>query len=308
MKLKKLAKILVITSIVTVVGCVGITKAFEEASKVKPDYYSQIKTAPLEQKYLARGQYAVASQIVPSSQKEFKEYKIYYPQNIQSLNEKLPVIVIANGTGFPYTKFEPALNRLASWGFVVIANDEAHSWSGLSSSQGLALLDKLNADKNSVFFNKLNTQNAGIAGHSQGGVGAINGATRFANSAQFKAIYTASTTQLPIAHRLKWDYDPSKIRVPYFATAGAGMIDAGNDKDPYSGITTLKSMLDNSNKINSFNVVARRKGADHSELLYLGDGLMTAWFMWHLKGDNSAREILKELPNNPNWQDVKIKH
>lgn len=69
--------------------------------------------------------------------------------------------------------------HLASWGFVVIGNDEPTSFSGVPSSNALMLLNKLNPDKNSVFYRKLNTHNAGISGHSQDGVGAINGTTNF---------------------------------------------------------------------------------------------------------------------------------
>uniref|UniRef100_UPI003F589BAF hypothetical protein n=1 Tax=Neisseria leonii TaxID=2995413 RepID=UPI003F589BAF len=51
---------------------------------------------------------------------------------------------------------------------MVIANDDPNSWDGSSSSQSLAKLDELNRDKNSLFYNKLDTNRAGIMGHSQG--------------------------------------------------------------------------------------------------------------------------------------------
>lgn len=223
---------IVIAILVLFVGCKGVLKIIEEASKIKPGYYKQVQAAaPIEQKYNEFGQYAVQSQVFPSNDARFATYKIWYPADIAQSKMPYPVIVSANGSGFPYQKYEPVLERLASWGFVVIANDDGTSWSGLSSSQSLTKLDELNTDKSSVFYQKLDTNNAGITGHSQGGVGAINAATEFANSYQFKSIHTASTTKLPLAQQLGWNYYVNKISVPYFAVAGTGGVDAGNGDD-----------------------------------------------------------------------------
>lgn len=291
-------------------ACSPLGKAIAEATKMKPDYYTQIKTtAPIEHKYTQMGGLTVASQIFPSNQAHFKEYKIWYPQNIQNSTERYPVVVFANGSGTPYSRYEPMFAHLASWGFVVIGNDEHHSWNGLSSSNALALLDKLNLDKNSIFYHKLDTQNAGISGHSQGGVGAINGATNFNNSHQFKAIFTASTTKHELARALKWDYDIKKVRVPYFSVAGLGQMDAGNGKEAHSGIAPLHSMKTNFDNIKSgqLTISARRKDAEHGDMLYKGDGYMTAWFLYHLKNDVQASKMLDEIKHNANWQDVWVK-
>ncbi|MDO4434764.1 MAG: hypothetical protein Q4B82_09345 [Alysiella sp.] len=63
----------------------------------------------------------------------------------------MPVVVFANGTGMQYYKYKAVFEHLASWGFVVIGNDDKESWSGLSSSQSLAVPDNLNSNKNSLF-------------------------------------------------------------------------------------------------------------------------------------------------------------
>ena len=296
------------------VGCTSIGKKIEQAFAIKADYYTQVQSNyPIERQYNGLGQHQVQSQVFPSNDARFKTYKIWYPANIAQSTKPFPVIVSANGSGSAYQKYEPVLERLASWGFVVIGNDDGTSWSGLSSSQSLAKLDELNADKNSIFYRKLDTNNAGITGHSQGGVGAINGATEFANSRQFKSVHTASTTKLPLAQQLKWDYHINKITVPYFATAGMGGVDAGNGDDVKSGITPLSSMQANARQINSkkLNVMARRKDADHSQMLYIGDGYMTAWFLYTLLNDANAGKAFvganPEIQVNQNWQDVQIK-
>lgn len=294
-----------------IAGCSALEKGFAEAFKVQPDYYTHIKTtAPIESKYTQMGNLTVASQVFPSNQAHFKEFKVWYPTDITQAGKSYPVIVSANGTGFPYQKYEPVLARLASFGFVVIGNDDGTSWSGLSSSQSLALLTQLNSDKNSIFFNKLNINKAGIIGHSQGGVGAINGATNFNNSHQFKAIFTASTTKHDLARALKWDYDIKKVRVPYFEVSGVGIVDAGKANETNGGIAPLLSLRNNFNQIasNQLTVSARRKDSDHGDMLYKGDGYMTAWFLYHLKNDVQAGKMLDEIKHNANWQDVAIKH
>ena len=310
---KGLIGVMLVTGIVAV-GCTAIGKKLEQVFAIQPNYYTQTQTNyPIERQYTGLGQYAVQSQVFPSNDARFKTYKIWYPANIAQSTKPFPVIVSANGSGSAYQKYEPVLERLASWGFVVIGNDDGTSWSGLSSSQSLAKLDELNADKNSIFYKKLDTHNAGITGHSQGGVGAINGATEFANSHQFKSVYTASTTKLPLAQGLKWDYHINKITVPYFATAGMGGVDAGNGKDKNSGITPLWSMQENAGQINSkkLTVMARRKDADHGQMLYIGDGYMTAWFLYTLLNDTNAGKAFvganPEIKHNQLWQDVQVK-
>lgn len=311
----KFLKIALLASLTlgSLIACSTLEK-LDRKPVVNISYTQQIQgLMPIEAKYTRMGQFAVASQTVPSGESQFSEHKIWYPQNINQINGKLPVVVFANGTGVPYYKYEAVFEHLASWGFVVIGNDDKNSWSGLSSSLSLTVLDKLNSDKNSIFYNKLDTKNAGISGHSQGGVGAINGATKYANSHQFKAVYTASTTKLALANGLKWGYDISKIRVPYFAVSGTGVFDAGNGK-PDSGIAPVSSMQENFGKIQSgqLTVSARRKNTDHGEMLFKPNGYMTAWFMYHLKNDVQAGKVFtnqlsSELHQNPNWQDVWVK-
>lgn len=49
---------------------------------------------------------------------------------------------------------------------------------------------------------------------------------------------------------------------------------------------------------------------EHGDMLRYADGYMTAWFMYYLKGYADAGTAFfgenAELPNNPNWQDVRV--
>lgn len=57
-------------------------------------------------------------------------------------------------------------------------------------------------------------------------------------------------------------------------------------------------------------VMAREKNMEHGDMLRYADGYMTAWFMYYLKGYADAGTAFfgenAELPNNPNWQDVRV--
>lgn len=298
------------------VSCSNYIKKLEiEHPSAPVEYYNGTQaTMPIEQKYTKLGQYGVSSVIFPSGVSKYKEYKVWFPKNIADSKERYPVVVFANGSGVKYYRYESVFEHLASWGFVVIGNDDPTSFSGESSSKALALLDKLNSDESSVFYGKLDTNNAGISGHSQGGVGAITAATNYANSSQYKAVFTASTLRHAAAEAIKWPYDISKIRVPYFAIAGTGKMDAGTPDNPNAGIAPLPSVIENHNKINNgqLTAMAIRINNDHPEMLYIGDGYMTAFFRFILMNDAEAGKAFTgaqpEITTNSNWQDVKIKN
>jgi hypothetical protein len=98
------------------------------------------------------------------------------------------------------------------------------------------------------------------------------------------------------------------------AVAGTEASDAGDGKDKNKGIAPLWSMIDNYNKLptNTPTVRARRKDTKHGQMLYNGDGYMTAWFLYTLTNNSESKQIFvgnnPELKQNPNWQDVEMKN
>ncbi len=301
---KGLIGVMLVTGIVAV-GCTAIGKKIEQALAIQPNYYTQTQTNyPIERQYTGMGQYAVQSQVFPSNDARFKSYKVWYPANIAQSTKPFPVIVSANGTGFPYQKYEPVLTRLASWGFVVIGNDDGTSWSGLSSSQSLAKLGELNTDKNSVFYGKLNINNSGIVGHSQGGFGVVNAITVQPHHEKFKSAVILSSNAQSNSF-LKWTADATQIRVPTLILSSTGKAD--ETLAPLVSIQKLYSQIPN----NVHKVMALRQNADHGDMLYRGDGYMTAWFLYTLLNDANAGKAFvganPEIKHNGLWQDVQIK-
>jgi hypothetical protein len=102
-------------------------------------------------------------------------YTIFYPQPFDA-NCLAPIVAWGNGTGVTgsdvYAFFN---NNAASWGIVVIASDNSNTGSGAYHKSGIDYLLKQNQDSSSIFYHKLSTR-AGVAGHSQGGIGATQGA------------------------------------------------------------------------------------------------------------------------------------
>lgn len=187
----------------------------------------------------------------------------------------------------------------------------------------------LNEDSQSVFYGHIDTENIGIAGHSQGGVGAINAVTQHENGNKYKAICAQSTTSSAVAYALNlldgelgggWNCDTATLSIPAFMVAGTGNADAGNVEEnrlelaegETQGICPLwwlracyDAMPDSVST-----VIGRLVGKDHGDIPHSADGYMTAWFMYWLQGDEEAGKAFfgenAEIKTNENWQDVTV--
>lgn len=290
----------------------------QEEPSVAADYYQQTPVCgTIEAEYTAMGDYEVSYAEYPALDVLIKQYKVWYPSALEEGSQEWPIVVMANGTGVPASRYEPIFQHLASWGFVVIGNEQQASWQGDGSEGALELLIRLNEDPESAFYQKLDLECVGAAGHSQGAIGAINGVTNQPNGWRYKALYTASTPSSRYAMTLNWNYDVSKIQIPYFMAAGTGLLDAGEEGLPEVvedtqeiSISPLWSQEENYSLIPNTTpkLRARRTGADHAEMLPWGDGYMTAWFMYWLQGDQEAGKAFfgegAEILSNPCWQDL----
>ena len=290
-----------------------------DVPSVTADYYAQTQTGgEIEETYTAMGEYDVDYAEYPAQDLLIKQYKIWYPSALAGEEgREWPIVVMANGTGVPASRYTPVFRHLASWGFVVIGNEMQNSWSGGASAGALDLLAELNEDPSSLFYHKLDLDNVGSAGHSQGAIGAINAVTTQPNGDSYKALYLASTPSSLYASTLEWAYDPALIDVPCFMTAGTGLLDAGEAGSPEVAeeaqevsIAPLWSQEENYGLIPDSvpKLRARRTGADHAEMLPWPDGYMTAWFMYWLQGDQTAGRAFfgpeAEILHNPLWQDI----
>ena len=301
---KKFLKVvgIIVLIIVVLVVLLLIKSAFSLA--VPKDYTETVKTGgEIEAKYLKNGTYKTAY-IEYKVLENYDKYEIYYPEELTSANKKYPVIVVSNGTGVKGSQAKAVFEHFASWGFIVIGNDEAYSWNGFASDMSLNFLLKSNDDSESIFYQKIDTDNIGSVGHSQGGVGAINTVTDTKHSDLYKTVVAESPTNPELSVSLEWDYDISKVNIPIFMVAGTKgdfemktVIPSEKMHEMYEQTTAPKAM-------------ARKKDCEHSHMLYSADGYVTAWFMWQLQGDDEAAKAFfgdkPELMNNEHYQEQRI--
>lgn len=165
----------------------------------------------------------------------------------------------------------------ASWGFLVIGTQEQNDWNGFAAEMCVRHLERLHenavvGDKESYFYGKVDLDNVGIVGHSQGGVGAVNAVTVQPHKDVFKTAVVLPPTNKALAAELEWYYDATQIRVPTFLISGAG----GGDDWVATGEQLGQIYAD----IRGEKLMVPRKDTPHNEVLYAPNGYVVAWLMW----------------------------
>ncbi len=253
--------------------------------------------------------------ICPVKKISLGDYVFIYPEELELSNQSYPIVVWGNGTANTYVNYEASLTSLASYGFVVVGCNDSNMGDGKTLYEMGLFARSLNDKKESIFYQKLDVKNIGVAGHSQGACGAVNAATKYEESKElFTSLFTTSLPKLEMCVDKKnmefayWKYDVSLIRVPYFATTGTMFLDS-------LWISTLKSIEENfahlSEEIPAF--MARQVGANHNIVNeYHGCGYFNAWFCYTLKNDSKAAQAFigdKEIDKNTGrWKDFKAKN
>ena len=309
-KSKNMWKVIAIVLIVFVVATLalkGCGQALSKIPSVPSDYIQKVKTGgEIEAKYLAMGSHEV-EHLESATVSSLEKFEVYYPKDIDKMG-KVPVVIFLNGTGTPATKYPALQEHLASWGFITVANEENNSFYGEGvelSIRYLKLSDDYDlGDHESPLKGHIDFDNIGVTGHSQGGIGVINGITIHPNSDMVKAAVMLSSTETDMAKAFLWDSDSSLIHANTLMIGSTGQMD--------SSISPLESMRKTYENITGdvTKVLARRNDCDHGEMLYYADGYVTAWFCWQLQGDEEAAKAFigdsPEIMNNPLYQDQKI--
>ena len=266
---------------------------------VPNDYTETVETGgALEAKYLAMGPYEV-KHVKAEAPEDWKEFVAYYPAQLEDSGDQWPAVVFVNGTGVYAAKYPALFRHLASWGFIVLGNEDPGTFSGDSTDATLAWLLEQNGDPDSVFYQKVDTAHMGLSGHSQGGVGVFNAISEQPNGGLYTCAVSLSPTQEDLAAALNIPYDPSKTVIPTLVLAGTS-----NDVITPEGMEKLYG------KLGGPKAMALRTDTDHGSMLYSGDSYVTAWLMYWLRGDEEAGKAFwgeaPELAGNPNWRGVQI--
>ncbi|MBR3021174.1 MAG: hypothetical protein IKH59_02270 [Bacteroidaceae bacterium] len=256
----------------------------------------------LEKQYAANGQYQVELFTQEDADERIKLLQVYFPADLKTTQKKWPLVLMANGTGIRASKYKAIFRHLASWGFIVVGNEDEWTWDGKSISKSLDMMLKANEDPSSLFYQKVDTANIGLTGHSQGGMCVYTSASLFENSHLYKALCTQSGTAKMLVDSLGGAF-LNDIQAPMLMMGGCGNIDANM-------LCKLEDMQNTYDGIGSERrVMGRIKGTDHGDMLPRGDAYMTAWMRYWLCGDKEAGKCFvgndAEILTNSSWQDVK---
>lgn len=295
----KILKIVGIVLLVLIVLIVALLIYLSMKPFVPNNYTKTVDTGgAIEAKYLSTGAYEV-KYIEAEATEDWKKFEAFYPADLETGTDAYPVVVFANGTGVFASKYKALFKHLASWGFIVLGNEDPSTCTGASADATLAWLLEQSNDPDSVFYQKVDTKHIGISGHSQGGVAVFNAVSEQPHGGLYTCAVSLSPTEWALAMAIGLDYDPSKMTAPTLILAA-----------PENDVITPDGVKGLSDIIPAGTVRALRPGMDHGRMLYSADGYVTAWFMWQLQGDqDAARAFVGENPellNNTMYQDAAI--
>jgi hypothetical protein len=100
----------------------------------------------------------------------FALYTVFYP-GVMPEGEKFPLIVWGNGTCAMPEGYGALLRYVASYGYIIVAPNSRWVGSGAAMRRGLDFMFAANMDQSSKYYQKIDTDNVGAMGHSQGGMG-----------------------------------------------------------------------------------------------------------------------------------------
>ena len=231
------------------------------APMVPKNYTKTVETGgEIEAAYMASGQYQV-KRIEAEAPGDWKKFVAYYPADLEESESTFPVVVFVNGTGVGASRYQALFQHLASWGFIVLGNEDPSTCTGASAEATLVWLLEQNNDLDSVFYQKVDTEHIGISGHSQGGVAVFNAVSEQPHGELYTCAVSLSPTEWALAMAIGLDYDPSKMTTPTLILAAAE-----NDVITPDGVKGLAEAIP------AGTVIALRPGMDHGKMLYSADG------------------------------------
>lgn len=306
--IKALFKILKVIFIIVLVLAAIITVWYlwaDNAPVIWKGYNEKIETGgESEAKYLKNGKYETSKK-TEKAEKPINKYTIYYPSEMESNDKEYPMVLVVNGTGFKATKYEPALKQLASWGFIVVGTQDKGTGTGETTIKTLNYMLSENENKDSIFYNKIDDDNIGITGFSQGGAATIRAIMMYEESHYFKtAVPLSPVSERTAEQTTNYPYDISNVSCPILMLAGTS---GDFETQTVIPIGDMNAMY---GKITSPKVMARRVDMTHDDMMYKAGGYVTAWFMWQLQGDEEAAKAFvgdnPEIMNNALYQDQQI--
>lgn len=266
--IKRFFKIIGMMVLVVVLLIIGGFFLLSKIPSAPNDYTKSVETAGvIEAKYMQKGFFEIRHYTVEADDDALEKHLIYYPAEFENSEKKYAVIFSLNGTGVAGSKYTAVFEHFASWGFIVLGNEDPSTGFGVTADKMYNFLVEQNADKNSPLYNKVDFDNIGLVGHSQGGAGVFSALSIVETSAKYKTGVALSPTHEEFAHVLTWMYELERISVPVLMMAGTETDFETQSVIPIDKMNAMFDKLDSSTK-----VMARRVGADHGKMLYSANG------------------------------------
>ncbi|WP_156812198.1 alpha/beta hydrolase family protein [Alloscardovia criceti] len=277
----------------------------DNKADIKNGYNKEIETGgEIEAKYLLGGNLTV-NKTTFKEENPIKKVSVFYPEEMENSDKTYPMILVMNGTGGKATKYEPQFEMYASWGFIVVGTQDKGTGTGKTTVKVLNDMLVLNEDEGSLFYHKIDLENIGLTGFSQGGAGVFNVLTKYEEAKYIKtAVPLSPVSEYMTAQVTDYTYDSSLVKCPILIMAGT---EGEFEMDTVIPIELLNEQYD---KITSPKAMARRIGMTHDQMMYSAGGYVMAWFRWQLQGDEEAARAFigdsPELLNNPDYQGQRI--
>lgn len=302
---KKVLTVLLLIPVIIALVLVSLYLYADNRPDIREGYNQEIKTGgTLEARYLAGGDLET-KKFTAKAEAPINKYTVCYPAELEASNKPYPMIFVLNGTGGKATKYEAEFKLFASWGFIVVGNQDKAAGTGASTVETLRFMLRQNENPDSVFYRKINVDSIGITGFSQGGAGVFNVLTKYDEAGYFKAAAPLSpVSEYMTALATNYAYDSALVRVPMMILAGT------EGKFEPETVIPLEELTKQYGKITAPKVMARRVGMNHDQMMYSAGGYVIAWFRWQLMGDAEAAQVFTghapELMRNALYQDQRI--
>jgi hypothetical protein len=207
---------------------------------------------------------------------------------------KVPVIHLANGTGATCSAYQPALERMASHGFLTTCYEDPNTGAG---TQGITAFETALMMYPNLADNKL-----GSTGHSQGGQAAFTVLQLAEAKWGSQMIYAGLAMEPASGFGTQpaggtWQQVYAKIKSPMFMFSGTAdtLVSASWVQQAYSAMPTT-------NEVYWWSAT----GATHIPVPNVPEEQVSIpWFRWKLLGDGAACRFFKAMPGNsmisPGW-------
>jgi hypothetical protein len=280
-------------------------------------------TGTIELHYYAAGPWPVtSSESTNACDSLGNKCVFFYPSNLGANGFLHPILTWGNGSFGTPKQAEYFLRHMASWGFVIVASKDPMTGPGQTILDAAKYMVAANSDATSVFFHKLNVNQVGAFGHSQGATGAVNALLKSGGLIK---------TVLPIEIPAQIWGNSTNIFNPANLTGSIFFVDGSADfiSPPTQGnnVTGLQSIDAYYQAVP--NTLAKVKGTligpSHNDLggqpdcseapfpcingVYGYLGYPTAWFMDRLQGDAYAHGAFVQgtgemFTETTNWEYV----